>query len=623
MGTGTRALKLPGAVRVLAGTPAHHVLGGAAFCAVSLLVLLSVTAQDAATARLLDNVHWTIGYAAGAALAWLGVLHGDAPDRRARACFAAGLTAYTIGQIAWDIQVAVGWNPFPGPSDAGFVLLGPFCVLGFVVAHQDATKRGLQRGLVLDIIVTSVAITTLALALYLPRRGGTPPLQLFVLTVYPVFLISAAAVGALVMLYVRPRLESSWVLLLTSLLVTGGLWMAWNAFTLDGLLADGTVYNGAFSWAAIGIGAGAARLRLVPSTDARYVARADAAVRHLPVVCVVLSAFAVQLSFALPGIPDQVRWLNVASGFVVALVSLLRQSMLVDELHGTQLRAETALSAAQSYATHLEREVAQRERIEHTLRATEAEQTRLIAELQSKNAEMEQFTYTVSHDLKSPVVTVSGYVGMIEQDLAEHRPDRVAADLQRIRAAADRMTELLDDLLELSRVGRVAATQSVIAAEPMVREVLAALSGVLEQREIAAEIILPLGTLRGDKTRISQVFQNLIENAAKYMGTQTEPRITIRARSIGHHLEFCVADNGVGLEERHFDKIFRLFEQLDPSAPGTGVGLALARRIVESHGGKIWVESQGPGRGAQFFFTLPAARPEEDDCGLHPKETGS
>lgn len=235
------------------------------------------------------------------------------------------------------------------------------------------------------------------------------------------------------------------------------------------------------------------------------------------------------------------------------------------------------------------------------------ERERLIAELERKNEELERFTYTVSHDLKSPLITVKGFLGLLEQDLAAAKPDLVRKDMERIGEAADRMALLLDDLLELSRVGRVVNPSALHSVEELVHRALEAVSGRLAERDVVVAVLPGLGDVYGDGPRLVEVFQNLLENAAKYMGEQENPRIEIGVMRREDGIVYYVADNGIGIEPRYRETIFGLFNKLDPRSEGTGIGLALAQRIVEVHGGQIWVESEGKGKGSVFCLRFPSA----------------
>jgi len=231
---------------------------------------------------------------------------------------------------------------------------------------------------------------------------------------------------------------------------------------------------------------------------------------------------------------------------------------------------------------------------------------RVNAELEEQNAELERFTYTVSHDLKSPLITIRSYADFIVKDAGAGRLDRLGRDASRIVEATGRMRRLLDDLLELSRVGRVADPSQDVALAALAGEAADIVKGRLDQGRVDLVIDPELPTVRGDRARLVEVLQNLLDNAAKFMGQQAHPRIDVGWRP-GPEPVYYVRDNGVGIDPRYHQKVFGLFEKLDTEGGGTGIGLALAKRIIEVHGGRIWVESEGVAdKGTAFCFTLGA-----------------
>lgn len=237
----------------------------------------------------------------------------------------------------------------------------------------------------------------------------------------------------------------------------------------------------------------------------------------------------------------------------------------------------------------------------------EADRESLIKELEAKNAELERFTYTVSHDLKSPLITIKGFLGYVEMDARNGKMDMLASSIQRINSAADRMQELLNDLLELSRIGRLMNPPSDVPFGQIVREAMELVHGALDEKHVRIEVQEGMPTVRGDRVRLTEVIQNLVENAIKFMGNQSAPRIQIGTHGIENGKPiFFVRDNGQGFDSQFADRIFGLFNKLDPHTEGTGIGLTLVKRIVEFHGGRIWAEST-PGQGAVFYFTLPVA----------------
>ncbi|MBJ6751180.1 ATP-binding protein [Geomonas anaerohicana] len=255
-----------------------------------------------------------------------------------------------------------------------------------------------------------------------------------------------------------------------------------------------------------------------------------------------------------------------------------------------------ANQALREQAVLLEKEV--RERMERE------------TELEAKNAELERFTYTVSHDLKSPLITIKGFAGAVLKDIEGGNLQRLDGDVRRIMGAADKMSSLLSDLLELSRIGRIVNAPSLIDMNMLAKDVLGQLSGPIQQAGVEVSLQPGLATVWGDQPRIGEVLQNLVENAIKYKGEQQQPRIEIGMRQDADRAVFTVRDNGIGVPAQYQETIFGLFNQLDARSDGTGIGLALARRIVEFHGGKLWVESEGIRQGSTFCFTLGTRPPE-------------
>ncbi len=228
-------------------------------------------------------------------------------------------------------------------------------------------------------------------------------------------------------------------------------------------------------------------------------------------------------------------------------------------------------------------------------------------ELERQNAELERFTYSVSHDLKTPLVTIRGFIGLLQRDLAAGDDEAIATDIDKITRATDNMARQLDELLELSRVGRVVSTPITIDLDEMVAEVLDLFRETIATRGIRIEIPRSMPAVSGDAGRIFEIYQNLIGNAIKFGRDGVESCIAIGAERDGDRVTCFVRDNGIGIETRYLQRIFNLFERLDAEIDGTGIGLALVKRIVEFHDGRIWAESAGPGEGTAFWFTLPAA----------------
>ncbi len=249
----------------------------------------------------------------------------------------------------------------------------------------------------------------------------------------------------------------------------------------------------------------------------------------------------------------------------------------------------------------LRREVAERDAAERALREkTEA--------LGRSNAELEQFAYVASHDLQEPLRMVSSYVQLFEKryggqvDAQAEKYIRYAVD------GAQRMQALIGGLLEYSRVGRHEDEAKPIEADTALDQALANLRpSIAESR---AEIVRePLPSVVAHPTQLAQVFQNLVGNAIKFRKPDAPPRVHVSARQERAEHVFAVRDEGIGIDPQYTDRIFVIFQRLHTRAeyPGTGIGLSVCKKVVERHGGRIWVRSE-PGAGATFFFTLPAQR---------------
>ena len=245
------------------------------------------------------------------------------------------------------------------------------------------------------------------------------------------------------------------------------------------------------------------------------------------------------------------------------------------------------------------------DRMADSLQARSAESRELIEQLSDKNAELERFAYTVSHDLKTPLVTIKGYLGMIERDLQDGRHDRIGKDFQFVTTAADTMAQLLEDLLQLSRVGRVVNEPEPVDLTELFAETVALLKVPIENRKAEVKVQQHMPKAFGDRRRLYEVAQNLLENALKFSRDVDTPEITVNAHEESDRIVCCIEDNGIGVEPEYQEQIFGLFNRLDHSYEGTGIGLALVKRIVELHGGDIWIESDGLGKGARFCFSLP------------------
>jgi PAS domain S-box-containing protein len=229
----------------------------------------------------------------------------------------------------------------------------------------------------------------------------------------------------------------------------------------------------------------------------------------------------------------------------------------------------------------------------------------LISELEAKNTELERFVYTISHELKSPLVTIAGFSGILLDDLNGGDNKKLKDHVQRITTAVGTMSVMLDDLLELSRIGRIIHTPEAVALVDLAHEVVNSIKSQAVELDISVEIASDLPVVYGDRARLREALQNMIENAIKFCDSQSKPHVKIGSRKQATETVCYVQDNGKGIDPKYHEKVFGLFERLDPTVEGTGIGLTLVHRILEEHGGRVWVESEGVGKGSCFCFTIP------------------
>lgn len=245
-------------------------------------------------------------------------------------------------------------------------------------------------------------------------------------------------------------------------------------------------------------------------------------------------------------------------------------------------------------------------------KSIETKLQRAYGEVQQKNEEMEQFVYTVSHDLKSPLVTSMSFIGFLREDLENHKTDDIMDSLERLEKAHKKMQELINDLLQLSRVGRMGLQPEKVFLQEIICDVLEDLSEKIKAKRVTVDIPRDLPSINIDRKRMHQVFENLLNNAIKYGVGDLNAKIEILWRETESETFICVKDYGVGIEKQYHKKIFGLFQRLHNDAEGTGVGLAIVSRILQLHGGRAWVESE-PCLGAEFWLAFPKHLPTNSE----------
>lgn len=250
--------------------------------------------------------------------------------------------------------------------------------------------------------------------------------------------------------------------------------------------------------------------------------------------------------------------------------------------------------------------VAERERARQEISELNASLERRVAErtadLERANRELEAFSYTVSHDLRAPLRAINGFAHLLIEGEGERLSEEGKRMFGRIVHNSNRLGELIDDVLEYSRAGRIALVPAEVDLELLAHSVAHEL---LESYSTATIDVAPLPCVQGDLTMLRQVLVNLVGNALKFSAGTPRPRVEVGVQERDGRRAFFVRDNGVGFDMNYVDKLFGMFQRIHSEAqfPGTGVGLAIVQRLVERHGGEVWAES-APGLGATFYFTL-------------------
>ncbi|HEY3486805.1 MAG TPA: ATP-binding protein [Gammaproteobacteria bacterium] len=225
-------------------------------------------------------------------------------------------------------------------------------------------------------------------------------------------------------------------------------------------------------------------------------------------------------------------------------------------------------------------------------------------ELEYSNKELEQFAYVISHDLKSPLVTIQGFAARFMKYLEEGNQEKSVDSAKRVQNAAKRMAELIDNVLQLSRIGRKQNQKKSVDLNDELKKLKEDLAGVFEQAKASLTIEKNLPTVLADAGEMRQVFQNLISNGIRYACREPGKTITVGSRVLGQENQVFVRDQGPGIPAEYHTKIFQLFQRLSTDKEGTGLGLAIVAKVMKNLGGRAWVESE-EGKGSTFWLAFP------------------
>jgi signal transduction histidine kinase len=281
-----------------------------------------------------------------------------------------------------------------------------------------------------------------------------------------------------------------------------------------------------------------------------------------------------------------------------------RSEQMAAEIYSRGQELQKTNKQLQKANQDLTQEIAVREEAERAVRELNQELEHRAQELEVINKELESFSYSISHDLRSPLRALDGYSRMIEEDYIDQLDDEGKRMLAVIRSSSQSMGQLIDDLLEFSRMGRAPINAQPLQMKAMAQSTLNEITSTLDAPP--QFVIDAIPNASGDPALIRQVWINLISNAVKFSAKRADARIEIGMRNGDGEPVYFIKDNGAGFDMHYKEKLFGVFQRLHSASDfqGTGVGLAIVQRIIHRHGGKIWAEGE-PDKGATFYFTLP------------------
>ncbi len=626
--------------------PVFEVAGLVTLLAIALAIGGAHLGASTGWVRLFDNVHWTIADIGASWLCWIGVRDARQKGLRAeyvaRRWFALGFSSYAIGQLFWDLQIFLAWQPFPAPSDPFYMMMAPCCALGMMGYLRGRVSESQRLAAVLDTLSLAIAVVALALVMYLPERGAMGPLSLGVMVAYPTLLLAGACVG--IMLIALLRVGRGWpIWVLTAMLAAhGGLWMEWNALILKHALADGGVVNSAFSVCTLLGGLAVSCWRVEVAVNERIDRFYEGALRVLPLIVVVGVTFAVTLQDAVAQLSPSARFTCDAAAVVVIVLAAVRQTLQLrdrDQLIEAQHLLRDREDELSELNQHLEQRVSERTR--------EAEQRNAELSTALQQLSMAQHELVRAEKLAGLGSLVKGVAAEISAALAN--ADMVAMTLpgqvemlgrlktgpaeapadERRRSQIAGYVNALDEShkqlgLSLNQAQHVIAVFQQIAVDQTSDhrrsfDLLATVREMVDLTRLAhrydpIEIIVtgePELMLDSYPGSIGQVLNQLIENAIVHGFARTgEGTISVRVWPSGHDaVRITVHDNGVGIPPADLPQVFAPFFTTRLAQGGSGLGLTIARNMVNGIlGGRIEIVSP-QGAGTTVTMTLPRLAP--------------
>ena len=286
-------------------------------------------------------------------------------------------------------------------------------------------------------------------------------------------------------------------------------------------------------------------------------------------------------------------------------------NMMIDDISSNYQRIQATQEAVFNIAEDLEERGKKLDALNEQLEQENAERRKAqealkdaLKDLKAKNVELDNYTYMTSHDLKAPLVTIQGFAGLLKKKYGKELSEGAMHYVDIIISGAEDLSHLVTDLLALSRAGRGKGEVESVAFAKAVQSSLRSLQGMIDEKEVDVSVPDDLPVMPYNPTQLKEVFTNLLSNAIKYSKPGKKSKIEVGWKENAEDNLIWVKDNGIGIDERHKDKIFEAFERITKDQKGTGIGLSIVKKIIELHGGRVWVESKF-GEGSKFNFTVP------------------